>query len=220
MELTDIDGVGPARSDSLVDAGYDSVELLAMSDADEVAEDVDIPEDTALEFVVQAQNMVADENDSEEAEEAADESEEEDDPMPADLAEPAESDDTDDVENADTSDEDESENEVEEDPVYELTVDLETDAHYDSYMTALYNAYERRVGSNQNALDAINHALDEARYNNGEVTHELSEYELNTLHASVSQQVNEYKGNNMIAEMDAMRAILAQINEVRNEKLF
>jgi predicted RecB family nuclease len=210
MELTDIDGVGPARSDSLVEAGYDSVEVLAMADPEEVADDVGVPDDTALEFVVQAQNMIADDDADESDEEDADADESDDVPDPSDLAEVAE--------DSDEEEEEDSDEDAEES--YELVVDLETDTHYDAYMTALLNAYETRVGSNQHALDAITKALSDARYNSGEVTHELTEYELNTLHASVSQQVTEYKGMNMIGHMDAMRDLLAQVNEVRNEKLF
>lgn len=220
MDLTDIDGVGPARSDSLVEAGYDSVDMLAMADPEELAADADIPEDTALDFVVQAQNMVADDGDSADGSESDSESDEEEDgPLPSELVEDAENNETDDSADAEDEAPDETEP-VEEDPTYELVVDLETDTHYDAYMTALINAYEQRVNSNQNALDAIAKALDDARYNSGEVTHDLDEYELNTLHAAVSQQVTTYKGQNMIDHMDAMRDLLAQVNEVRNDKLF
>lgn len=211
MELTDIDGVGPARSDSLVDSGYDSVEMLAMADSTEVADDVGIPEDTALEFVVQAQNMVADESDEEAAESSSEASDESDGPSPSELAEVAEE---------QSSDESEDADEKQGEETYELVVNLESDIHYDAYMTALFNAYETRVGSNQDAVDAISGALDDARYNSGEVAHELTEYELNTLHASVSQQSNNYKGMNMIEHMDAMRELVEQVNEVRHEELF
>lgn len=215
MELTDIDGVGDGRADSMAEAGYESVEDVATANADELAESVNyLPEDTALEVIVAAGDMVDEERNTEDAESDSEEVEEEDGPMPSELAEASEesADEPDDA--ADSDDEPEGEES------YELVVNLETDEHYDAYMTALFNAYETRVGSNQNALDAISNALDDARYNSGEVTHNLTAYELNTLHASVSQQVTTYKGMNMITHMDAMRDLLAQVNEVRNEKLF
>jgi len=217
MDLTDLDGVGPARSESLAEAGYASVEAVAEADPDVLADDADVPDDTALDFVVQAQNLVEGDA-SEDAEDDAEESEESDGPLPGELAQ-EDSVDTDADESEDEAEAEESD-EVEEEPVYELTVNLRTDTHYDAYMTALLNAYERRSGSHQPTLDAIATVLDDARYNNGEVTHELTAFELNSMHAAVSQQVTDYKGQNMIDHMDAMRDLLEQVNEVREEELF
>lgn len=206
-DFEELDGVGPARSDSIVDAGYESMDELANADHDSLAEEIGVPEDTALEFVVQAQNVVEDDEDaSADAEDDSDEA----DPLPADLAEPDES-------GAADSEEDDTD---ESDEYYELVVDLDTDLHYDVYMDALLNAYERRYGSHQPKIDATAKVLDDARYNSGEVSHELTEYELNNLHAAVTQQEKDYKGNNMIDHMDAMLDIVDQVNEVRNEKLF
>ena len=217
MALTDLDGVGPARRNSLQDEGYEDFESIAEADHEVLAEEVDIPEDTALEFVVQAQNLVASddseesENDSEEAQDDAEEVSEEDGPLPGDLPDSSEN-----------GDEDTSEKYSDEsgDEVYELVIDLETDVHYDAYIMALLSAYERRHNSHQPTLDAINEVLDDARYNTGEVSHELTPFELNSMHAAVSQQVTEYKGQNMIAHMEAMRDVLEQVNEVREAELF
>jgi len=57
-ELEDLDGVGPTRAERLSEAGYGDMEALAAADHEELAEEADVPEDTALEFVVQAQNVV------------------------------------------------------------------------------------------------------------------------------------------------------------------
>lgn len=212
MELTELDGVGPARSDRLVEAGYEEVEDLVGVDDATLAEDADVPKDTALEFIVQAENLVLSEevSDGDSLDADSDDATEES-PLPGELAEESE----DVEEEANPASEDESGEEV-----YTLTVDLETDLHYDAYLTALFEARQRRHGSHQPSLEAIETVLDDARYNNGEVTHTLTEYELNTLHAAVSQQSTAYKGANMIPWMEAMDDVLAQINEVRDEELF
>lgn len=207
-KLTDLDGVGPARSDSLVEAGYESVDAIANADPEELAEAADVPEDTALDFVVQSQNLI----ESEEVEEEVEEAEEEETLEPKDLAQPEEE--------KEASEEDEEEPVETISEVIELTVNLDSDIHYDAYMTALLNGYERRVNSNQQALDAIAKCLNDARYNTGEVTHDLTPFELNTMHAAVTQQQNDYKGQNMIDHMDAMRDIVSQVNEVRDKELF
>ena len=214
MDLTDLDGVAEGRASNMKEAGYESLQDVAEADAETLSDSVNyLPEDTALELVVQAGDMVDEErNTPEVSEDDAETSDEEDGPLPGELAESSE----DDSDGEESGVEDESPDESDE--TYTLTVDLETDDHYDAYMTALFNAVEKQ--SNQVALDALNSVLDDARYNGGEVSHEVTEYELNTMHAAVSQQVTEYKGQNMIGHMDAMRDILAQVNEVRQEQLF
>lgn len=61
-DLEDINGVGPSRKDSLEDEGYDSVESVAQSDPETLADDVGVSEDTALDWVVQAENISGVEN--------------------------------------------------------------------------------------------------------------------------------------------------------------
>jgi len=210
MALTDLDGVGPARRNALEEAGYTDFETIADAGHEQLAEDIDVPEDTALEFVVQSQNLV-ESDDSEEEQDDAEEDLEEDEPLPGDLVDSSENVDEDTSEESLTEDADE---------VYELVINLETDVHYDAYIMALLSAYERRHNSHQPTLDAINEVLDDARYNTGEVSHELTSFELNSMHAAVSQQATEYKGQNMIDHMDAMRDVLEQVNEVREAELF
>lgn len=321
-ELNDIDGLGPARSESLEDAGYESLEDLAEADSQSVADEANVPEDTALSFIVQAQNRV--EGDVEDAEVDADNADAQDAPDPGDLAEPDENDseaaqngDEDETydedrdvadANADTSEErgpeaesSESEEEVEssddedetydedrdvadadartseergpeaeededggdededdgpytedrdvadadartsenrgpdadeedenvdtasedeEEETYSLTVDLEEDIHNDAYIAALLNHYQRQHHAHAPSREAVEGALDDARYNDGSVSHELTEYELNELHAAISQQVNEFKGSNMLDHMNAAQDVQDQINEVREEELF
>jgi len=217
VDFTELDGVGPARSDSL-EEHYDSMETLATEDPADVADAAGVPEDTALEFVVQAQNLTPDE---EEEDEEVEESEEDDSPDPGELAEMSEEVEEDEEDaDADVDADSDVDDESDEEPTYSLTVDLVTDTHYDAYMTALFNAHERRAGSHQPTLDAINHVLDDARYNEGEVEHELTEFELNSLHSAVSRQATDYKGDNMIDHMDAMNELLDQVNDVRAKELF
>lgn len=212
VELTDLDGVGPARSDSMEAAGYDTVESLAEAGAETLAEEIGVPDDTALEFVVQAQNIVEEESSSESAQDDADDDESEDGPMPADLAEDDESESSDESEQSDDDDEAE--------PEYLVPIKLPSDTHYDAYFTALLHAYERRVGSHEPSEKALQHALDDARYEDQKVEHSLTEYEINTIHAAVKQQATDYKGDNMIEYMDALNEVLENLNDVRSEKLF
>lgn len=57
MDLTDVNGLGPARRDKLVEAGIDSIEALAGIDPAQLAEDVDIPKGTLEGFREQAQEL-------------------------------------------------------------------------------------------------------------------------------------------------------------------
>lgn len=312
-DLNDIDGLGPARSESLKNEGYESVEDLADADAEDVSEAAGVPEDTALSFVVQAQNYA--EGDVDDAEVDADNTDAQDAPDPADLGEADEngsqtaenrdddevvdanadtsekrgpdaesSESEEDVESAveDVSDEEEEEDVVDaeadtsenrgpdaeaeedeeedgddaydgdrevadagattsanrgpdaeedesdvssqqdtgEDETYSLTIDLEDDIHNDAYMMALLNHRKRQHRGHAPSREAIDVALDDARYNDGTVEHELTESELNELHSAISQQINDFKGSNMLDHMDAAQDVQDQVNEVREEELF
>lgn len=297
-ELNDIDGLGPARSDSLEDAGYESLEDLADADSEEVADAANVPEDTALSFVVQAQNYTESDDDAEDAEVDAENDDASDAPNPADLGQRDESDqetgenedddfvdaeadnsaergpeaesqeaeeavrevedDEDFVDaEADNSAESGEESDEEEDDggedgadvdasatnsessrdedggsdvsgqadngeseTYSLSVELEDDVHHDAYLMALLNHRKRQHRGHAPSREAIDVALDDARYNDGTVEHELTETELNELHAAVSQQVNEFKGSNMLDHMNAAQDVKEQVNEVREDKLF
>jgi len=54
----EIDGVGPSREEDLTDAGYESYSDLGEADAATLEEDIPrLSGDTALEIIVQAQNL-------------------------------------------------------------------------------------------------------------------------------------------------------------------
>lgn len=58
MDLTVLDGLGPARSDKLADAGVEDVHSLAESDLDTLGEQVDIPAGMLEGFQEQARALV------------------------------------------------------------------------------------------------------------------------------------------------------------------
>jgi polyhydroxyalkanoate synthase len=57
LELTDIDGIGPAYSDRLVANGIESVRALADANAATVAADADVPMNRVQDWIAQAQSM-------------------------------------------------------------------------------------------------------------------------------------------------------------------
>lgn len=201
-DLTELNGVGPARSDYLAEAGYETFEEIGDADNEQLAEDVDIPEDTALELIVQSQNMAAEQDAeveteapksvTEEVEEAIDEGE--DDP-------------------------DESEDGPDE---YNFTITFGSGLAYDTFFDAAMSQRSKMLQSNRSGADAFDHALEQMR-NGGmdePVELEMNEEQLNNLHNSVRQTTISYKGNNLIDHMDALNNVLDQINEVRDEHLF
>lgn len=199
--FTELDNVGPTRRDYIKDAGYETMGELAQAKPSELADEIDTPDDTALEIIVQAENR------AEDADDGSEEDEEEDEVMPEDLAEDDESDDSD--ESAASDDNEESER-------ISFEIHLDEDIHYDAYMFALLNAHQSQYGAHQPTVDAIKKALNDVRGESDVVSHEFTPRELNTIHSYVSQQVNNYKGSNMIEHMDAMNEILEQINETRD----
>jgi len=58
-----INGVGQAREESLISEGYKTFEDLTQADASELSNTISrLPEDSALEMIVQAQNLTELEN--------------------------------------------------------------------------------------------------------------------------------------------------------------
>jgi hypothetical protein len=223
VDLTELDGVGPARSGYLEEAGYDDFQNIADADPEKLAEEVEMPEDTALELVVQSQNIVAeDESDgvtesepdsiTQEVEESLEaQVEEEADEVEEELEEP-------DVE--------ESEVEPSEDPVdagpeeYEFTISFESGLQYDTFFDSVMAQRSKMLRSNRDGVDAFDHALEQMRQGSDEVTLQMTEAQLNDLHNCVRQKTVDYKGDNLIEHMDELKQVLNQVNEARNEYLF
>lgn len=219
VDFTELDGVGPARSDYLEEAGYDTFEAVAEADNEVLAEDVDIPEDTALELVVQSQNIVAEQEAeveerepdtiTDEIEEAQpDEQDSEEEPAPV-SEEDSDSD-------AETVEEEDEDAEI----VFSIafTDSLEYDTFFDSVMAQRMTMYR----TNRTGVEAFDHALDQMRDGSAEEPVEMSleEDQLNDLHNSVRQKIIAYKGDNLIDHMDALKSVMTQIEEVRSEHLF
>ena len=231
-EITDIKGVGPAKAKTLEDEGYESVEDIAQAEADELAEVNGVGDDRALEYIVGANDVLAESrDDSEAAEEASDDF----DLTPSEVGEELE-DDTDDAESdvsasddeddPSDSDDDEApvdaaeddEDEAEPEPEFEVTFNFENRTQYDVYHAALMRHNERVT--HQPATDLMEKCLSGLYGNEEEVTYQFTEYELNTLHAAVKQTRTGFQGANDIEQMDALKVIEGQLDDARAEYLF
>ena len=225
-DFTELDGVGPARAERFGEAGYDSFEDVATADQEQLAEDVDVPDDTALTFIVQAQNLLDD---------AAEEEVEEDDesvefPSQDELdaaAEESEEEEEDEVVENTVSDEAEEEEEEpepepesEEPDTYEVDLTFGDGLEYDTFRQAVMNHYERRYGSSQPAEDAMMEVLNQSRGDTDWLSMELTADELNEMHSALVQQRADYQGDNLIHLMDALNQVRNQVDEERERHLF
>jgi len=227
VELTELDGVAEGRADNLKDAGYEEVEDLTDADPETLAEEVNyLPEDTALDLVVQSQNLIAEDEaeveetepksiteDVEEAvEEVEEETVEEDEPEVEEVEE-------------ETVEEDEPEVEEVDDEPEEISFELTFDEplEYDTFFDAVMSQRATMLRTNRDGVNAFEHALDQMRASTGvgaTVELEMEAGQLNDLHNCVRQMMVSYKGDNLIAHMDALKKVLNDINEVREEHLF
>lgn len=239
VDLTELNGVGPARSESLEEAGYADFETLADADPEALAENAEITEDKALDFIVQSQNIVAEEDAEVEesqpvTEEVAEAVEEETSSagLEADSEEPDSASENPEPEDSITVDrnegEDETEAEAEPEPedegpdVIEFELTFDEALEYDTFFDAVMSQRATMLRTNRDGADAFDHALDQMRGKQVGDTVELSmtESQLNGLHNSVREMTVEYKGDNLIDHMDALKQVLSRINDVRSEHLF
>lgn len=233
VDLTELDGVGPARSEDLAEAGYDDFETLADADPEALAEEAEIPEDTALDFVVQSQNLVAEQEAEVEEDEPESITEEVEEAVEAEEAVeelPDEEEFAEELEEDDEITEDEPESEGDDSEVvedegpaeYEFEVEFESGLEYDTFFDAVMSQRSTMLQSNRTGTEAFDQALEQMRTGGMSEPVELSmtAEQLNDLHNSVRQTTISYKGNNLIDHMDALNSILDQINETRDEHLF
>jgi len=225
-EITDIKGVGPAKAETLEDEGYETVQEIADAEPEELAEVDGVGDDRALEYIVGAEDVLAESQDEfdltpsevgEELEDGEDgpdadvsASDDEDDPSVAEDDEPSE-----DEPDAAESDADVDDEEPES---YTVTFDFENRMQYDVYHAALMRHNERT--SHQPAVALMEEFLDGLYGNEQEVTYQFTEYELNTLHAAVKQSRTDFQGANEIPQMDALKVIEGQLDGARAEYLF
>ncbi len=225
-ELTDINGVGPARSDSLNEAGYTSVEEVADADPDQLAEDADITDDKAVDFVVQSENLVA----------AEDANVEERDPVTQEIEEAIEGDEEEESESLTEEEveevveeaavpeveDDADDSEPDEESVYSFTLEPETALQHDTLFAAVMRGKETMLQANRTNTEVFDSLLDQMRSSDVDDTIELEADAdgLNGLHNHVRKLVTFYQGNNLIDHMNALKAVQTEINEVREENLF
>lgn len=226
-ELVDINGVGPAKAETLEEAGFDSVEAIAEADQDELAAVDGVGDDRALEFIVQAADLVEDtEEEVEEVEgdefdlkpsEVSDEVEKLDDPTDEEVEEEL-------IElEEEIAEEEEAVEEVEEESDepenYTVVIEFDEMLEYDVFHAAIMRRHEDVYTGRQQAADALAKVLD-GLDNFDEVSYSLTEEEFNELHSAVLQQRTNYQGDNLIDHMDALKKIEEQVNEQRDELLF
>lgn len=209
-DFTEIDGVGPSRAEDL-DERFDSFEELAEADHEELAEMLPmVSQDSALDFVVQAQNIVSGGEDDAEGETSDEDEESTEDVSPADVSDMAE---------AGESDEESSEPESSEDESFDETVEM-TDLEQDLVVAAVVGDVANVYNSNPPRKAAGMKLLEQLRtQDGGEVTFDgITRMELNTLHSAVRQLKNEFQGRNIIEYMDALANVERRVNEIRNRR--
>lgn len=208
-KLTDINGVGPTRAERLEEAGYDSIDAIATADNTAIAEQADVPEDTALEFVVQAQNMLDEEAQSED---------ESDEGEPETIT----IDDPDELVEDDDSDEEESDGPEAGDWV-RFSYDFDDSLEYDTFFKAIQLRREKLRRTNRADTEIFETVLDALRNTTPSegVSFKVEEAnDLNDIHTAILQQRTEYQGNNLIDHMDALQKVQDYLDSLREEHLF
>lgn len=211
-ELTDIKGVGPAKAELLEENGFDSVDAVLDADPDNLATIDGISADRAIEYKVEAENLLESE--------ASDEF----DLTPAEVSDELEEDDEEEVEEVEPTDEELDDEEIIEDvdegpDVYTVDIAFDNRIQFDTFHAALMRYHENIYTSNQQSADAMEKCLS-GLDSFEEVSYELTEYELNTLHTAVKQTRTRYQGDNLIDHMDALNVIESRVDECRREHLF
>jgi hypothetical protein len=242
VELTELNGVAEGRAENLTEAGYESVEDLVGADYEAIAEQVNyLPEDTALELVVQAENLVEEEQAevvedepatiTEEVEEAVEEA-----TSNSGQADGSETSSDDETSSASENEEElaeevkQLEEEVEEESpdeddgprTIEFEISFNSGLEYDTFFDAVMGQRATMLRTNRTGVETFDHALKQMRNGGmGEpVELSMTEAQLNGLHNSVREKIVDYKGDNLIDHMDALQQVMNQIDDVRSEELF
>lgn len=221
-DLQEIDGIGPSREADLKERGYETYADLADANHETLAEEVkNMNQDTALEIVVQSQNM---------ADLKASEVEEE-----PDVEESVEEETVEGVEEAVQTeqlvaevDESESVDEaaatVEEDEIgpYTFELSFETAYEYDSFYHTLLEHRAAIKRTNRSGIETYESLLESMRNSSYDtsVEVEMTEDQLNNLHNAVLEQRIDYQGDNLIDYMEALRAVENRLNDIRRDRLF
>jgi len=226
-DLQELDGVGPAREEDLEEAGYESFQDLAEADHEELGEEIkNLYEDTALEIIVQAQNLTEMDAASVEEDPDVEEDDEPDDsdmpdPEPIEEGEPQPRSTEEDAEPDSESEEPEPDAESEE-PPYDVIIEFDSVEEYDTLYHTLLEHRSQLLRENRAGADEVDAIIDQLREEDGEgsVTAEMTESDLNDLHNAIVQQRISYQGDNLIREMEAANSVEESVNESRQQHLF
>lgn len=216
-DFQEIDGVGPSREEDLNEAGYEEYADLAEADSGELADQIPrLSEDSALEIIVQAQNLADLEEAYVEANPVPEEEEEpedhtievgetitEDDPTPDEEA---------------VEEEEKTEDEA---AVHELTLHLEGPKEYDVLFHCFIRYRNKLLGTNRPAghIDGYLATLREAAPGE-DVTFELTAAEINELNNAIHQNRLNYQGQGYDGYFDAMRDVEAKFSVEREDLIF
>ena len=214
--VTDIDGVGSSRAETLAEEGYESLEDIAGADPAELAESVSrVSEDKAVEFTLQAENLLPDEPSEEDVlGPLADDSEED--------SEAAESDSEDFVEEEDESDSEEKESSSDDadgssgEDTYSIELESTDETSETEFVTAVTEARSRYKRQNPTRHDACVDILEQYR-ENGVLSFELNRLQLDTLHAVLRSRKNDYQGKNQIDARNVVEDLQKQVQAAREE---
>lgn len=233
-DLTDIKGVSDSRADDLRDADFITVNDVATTTEDELAEVSGIGQSTAADLIDSAQDVVrADTLGEDDAEdEAEEETEEFEDSVPdvtedndeyteediEDLLEETEEMDGGGDDESPASDEEEDEEAVEDDgpDEYEFTLAIEDDEMYDFFYHAVVSMRVGEIRANYQQEVVAEEILDQLRDFDGagSITLSLTRDELNSLHAVLAQAQSSYKAYGTEA-FNAIQSTREQVQRVR-----
>jgi len=231
-DLQEIDGVGPAREEALKENGFETYADLSDADPEVLSEEVDtgLPEDSALEIVVQAQNLAdlqeaeVEENPSSEENESDTETETEvkvENTYETGTVESTETDESlteEDVEEV----VDEVFDKEDEEEVHDIELTLETGYQYDALYDSLLQHRKTLIGTNRSGVEETTERLAAVRETVvGEtVTFTLTDNEINDLHSVISRQRLDYQSKNLKDQLAGARDIETEFNNQRREILF
>ena len=223
--VTDIDGVGDARAETMAEAGYDSLESIAEADPADLAEDIPrVTEDRATTFTLQAENLLEEDEPDEEEESEEDVlgpmATEGDEGDVESVDEEEEGEHSEEIEDAEEAAEDAEDDEQEGvggssgTDYYDLTIesdDERVETEFVAAVTERRRHYRNRNPTRSNICEDI---LDQYRENGLNLS--LTRDQLNVLHSAIRGRKDTYKGSSQIEEMELMIEILEQVQEVRD----
>jgi len=222
-----IDGVGQAREESLIREGYEEFEDLAQADASELSNNISrLPEDSALEMIVQAQNLSELENASVTENPSIENKTENE--NTSDNDEQITVSETRSQETGMTSDEsnetvtENTNTSIDSNNDYSITISIESDRQYDALYDTLISYRQKLIRTNRQGVSRADEYLDKLRSASVDSVIQLSvsEDELNSLHNIVKQNRVSYQGKNYSEQLRGIREIEDEIKNQRRELLF